>query len=389
MQEKSLIINYKEKSNTMEKPEKKVTLISLHHYNSQRRVDFHYLAESLKNNGWKVIFITTPLSPFSIITGDHRWNYVKLIDINKPVIVDSKIIQYTYAPFSSPISLSGNKIFDLITPFFIRYYRKNLPNNLKILVQNSDLFIMESNAGIILFDYLKILCPSAKMVYRCDDALETLHTDKNIIDYEKKICSEFDLITVPSMPLYKRFSNNNVLLQHHGIKKRLFDPDCNKPKNYSLYEKNFVFIGIAHLDIEFLKIAGKVSPNYGFHVIGPLSLSEVPNNVFVYGELPHEETTPYLVHADVGLHILRTAIGLDTYSDSLKVIQYTWCRLPIIAPIGIPSDRKHFIRYKYDDESSIREAIEIAAAFDRSTIDRSEIQDWDEFTATILNKVSK
>ena len=370
------------------KNNKKVTLISLHHYCSQRRVDFHYVADSFAKNGWNVLFVTTPLSPFSLVTGDHRWKYVKISDINKPVKVQNNIIQYTYAPFSSPLSLTGNRIIDFLSPFSFRFYRNQIPNNLKKLIVDSNLYILESNSGILLFDYLKKMSPGAKFVYRADDALETLHPHEEIIEYEKKITPLFDLITVPSSSLYQRFNNGNVLLQLHGIKKELFFHQYEIPLLYKKFTINFIFIGIAHIDLNFLKIAGEIFPKFGFHVVGPLSLNDMPDNVISYGELPHLDTIPFLVHADAGLHILRTPVGLDTYSDSLKVIQYTWCKLPIIAPEGIPSNRSHFIRYSYDDKQSIHDAVVNAAAFNRNTIDTSDVQDWDEFTSTILNEVS-
>jgi 2-beta-glucuronyltransferase len=367
---------------------KKVVMLSLHHYTSQRRVDFHYIADSFRKMGWDVIFVTTPLSPFSFITGDHRWKYVTLSEINRAITLDTGITQYSYAPFSSPLSITGNRIIDLLSPVFIRIYRRRIPENLKAMIRDADLFIMESNSGLILFDLLKKINPNAKFVYRADDALETLHPHTIIIEYEKQISPCFDLITVPSLSLFNRFPGRNVILQHHGIKKELFTKKYPIPPGYGNFEKNFVFIGIAHLDTGFLRIAGDLFPRYGFHVIGPLSLQDMPANVISYGELPHLDTIPYLASADVGLHILKTQVGLDTYSDSLKVIQYTWCMLPIIAPEGIPSDRNHFIRYSYDDPRSIRHAVETAAAFDRNSIDTSGVQDWDEFTCTILNEVS-
>lgn len=367
---------------------KKVTMLSLHHYCSERRVDFHYVADSFRKKGWEVIFVTTPLSPFSILSGDHRWKYITISDLNKPIKIQENLIQYSYAPLYSPLSLTGNKLIDTISPLFFKLFQSRIPTNLKELIIDSDLFFQESNSGIILYDYLKKNYPDAKFVYRADDALETLHPHKKIIEYERKITPLVDLITVPSSSLYQRFRNGNVVLLHHGIKKELFSKENLKPLVYDNYQKNFVFIGIAHVDQSFLKTAGEEFPKYGFHVIGPLSLNEMPKNVISYGELPHLDTIPYLVHADVGLHILRTSVGLDTYSDSLKVIQYTWCKLPIIAPDGIPSNRKHFIRYSYDDKKSICDAVEKAAAFDRDTIDTSDVRDWDEFTDVILNEVS-
>jgi 2-beta-glucuronyltransferase len=372
----------------MKGAQKRVTLLSLHDYRSKRKVDFHYMADDFASRGWDVIFVTAPLSPFSKIIGDHRWQYTKFSEINKPVPVRDQIIQYTYGPLFSPISLVNNRVIDTLSRFFIPVYRRTLPRNLQDLIAPSDLIIMESNAAIILYDYLKTLCPLAKIIYRADDALETLHVHAGIVRYEKEAAPRFDLVTVPSSDLFNRFAGNNVRLLHHAIEKSLFEEPLPCPASYSRFEKNLFFVGVAHLDVGFLRIAAEQFPGYGFHIIGPLSLPEIAPNVIAYGEMPHHATIPFLKHADAGLHTLRTAVGLQTYSDSMKVIQYTWCRLPIIAPSGIPSDRKHFIYYEYDNVDSIKRAINTAVQYDRDSIDRSGVHDWNEFVQIMLDEVS-
>ena len=204
---------------------------------------------------------------------------------------------------------------------------------------------------------------------------------------KKNIVPLFDLVSVPSLSLRSRFTGENVLLQFHGINKDAFLGEHQYPESYSQFTKNIVFAGNSYFDLQFIDIASSLFPDYGFHLIGPISYCTKNPNVKVYGEVPFVEIVPYLIHADVGLQIRRMKTGPVTLSDSLKILQYTWCNIPIIAPYGLNSDRKHVIYYKYDDPDSIQNAVINAVQYDRSQINRTDIKNWDELVTDMLRKV--
>jgi len=87
-----------------------------------------------------------------------------------------------------------------------------------------------------------------------------------------------------------------------------------------------------------------------------------------------------------GLHILDQSERSQAFTDSLKVIQYTYCRLPIIVPESIKSSRENFIYYKAGDALSILNAIEAVKKFDRNKIDTGNIKSWDEVTENLINE---
>ena len=164
----------------------------------------------------------------------------------------------------------------------------------------------------------------------------------------------------------------NLALHHHGIDTATFDPPTEDP-----YEANSegraVFVGAAYLDTEFLTIAAQELPRWEFHVIGPLGHVPDGPNMVAHGKLPFAGTVPYIAHADVGLACLRYLRGAESFTDSLKVIQYTHARLPIVAPEFMRSARNNVFTYRPGDRESIRAALLAARAFDRSTVDRSGI----------------
>jgi 2-beta-glucuronyltransferase len=355
---------------------------------SKRKAGFHWIAKSLADIGWDVLFVTTPLSPFSLITGDHRWEYIAPEERNVPKRINENISCFAYTPIYSPLSKTGIFIVDILSPLFIPLYRRIIPENLKKIVQDSDIIIFESTAAILLFGLICEINPRAKKVYRVSDSLEILKVHSSVLRYEESIIQKFDLISVPSHALLQRFKSSNVHLHYHGIDKSAFLIDTQPPDIYSSFEKNFVFIGNSFVDNNFITLASALFETYGFHVIGPISPFIDNKNVIFYGELPFSRTVPYIKYADVGLQIRRMDIGLETLSDSLKVLQYTWCKLPIIAPLGLNSTRNHVIYYHYDSGESIKKTVRDSILYDRSTIDVSDIIDWAELTEKIVCEVS-
>ena len=118
-------------------------------------------------------------------------------------------------------------------------------------------------------------------------------------------------------------------------------------------------------------------------MIGPHpGLPGLPN-LRALGEMAFEDTVPYLQHADVGLAMLGGAPGMAVFTDSLKILQYTWCRLPIVAPEAMASGRPHVHTYRPSDTASIRAACLAARAHDRATISRAGLQTWDALAATL------
>ena len=106
-------------------------------------------------------------------------------------------------------------------------------------------------------------------------------------------------------------------------------------------------------------------------------------NLICHGERPFRELIPYLQHADIGLQTLAYTPGAEWFADSLKMSQYTYCRLPIVAPSFLRSDRPHVYYYEPGDDVSIQQALMSAHAHDRLTISADGVLTWDELAATL------
>ncbi len=363
---------------------KNVVLLTGHYYNSKRKAGFHHIAETLYKLNYNITFVTVNISYLSLLRYNYRFEYPILEEKDK--LINQKLGMRSYVHFTlfHPLSVNTwwskiiNGILTPLNPLFIR-------KKMKKIITQANIVIFESTPSITLFRKLKKINPAAKYIYRVSDDLELLNAPDPVISYEKNALSEFDLVSVPSKYIFDRLPDtSNKHLQFHAISKKLFDEEKNNP--YTT-ENNVVFIGNSRLDEETLNTMVENFPHYKFHVIGPIETKIKTTNIHYYGEMKFEETVPYLKFADIGLVIKTYEYGAESYTDCLKVIQYTYCNLSIVAPSFLKTDRKNTFYYEIGNVPSICSAMEQAMTADRSQFkkERRKIEDWTEFTLRLID----
>jgi 2-beta-glucuronyltransferase len=328
-------------------------------------------------------------------------------------------------------------LLNLLSRRFSRLYARFPLGAAKDYIRAADLVIFESTPGLMLFERFKRLNPKARFVYRVSDDLGLLEASPLVTQAMEKAKDRFDLISVPCRYALKTFGGcRNVSLHHHGLDKTIFDQPCANPFEtwhgrpafaaiaatarrrpahdigvaHAKYvgwagslrsgavcreagvlptppgahaRTNAVFVGCSHVDRDFLARAARLMPDWAFHVIGPLEGLPQADNIIAYGEMPFLQTVPYIKHADIGLQIRSAGPGAQSLVDSLKVIQYTYCHLPIVAPEFLRCRRTNFFYYQPGDDDSIAAALTAAKAMDRTTIDTTGIHTWDELAKTL------
>lgn len=365
----------------------KAVLITSHFWNSKRRAGFHNIADSLLKKGYEVLFLTGNASFIHHLKSDYRASLINKAKLNKFINEQNGMNQFIRFTTLHPVNYRS-KIINKMLLQSVKKYSDALKGIVEVndFIKDSELFIFESFPGLLWFDHFKNLNNSAKYVYRVSDDLRHLRKHPYIIEHEEKISSKFDLISVPSEYIYNLFKGRgHVVMQHHGVRKDLFDKDFETPFGNKDSFK-FVFTGNAYLDKNFLRIASELFPKDEFHVLGPFQKRGLSENVKFYGEINFDETIPFVKFADAGLHTLKYTKGSESFSDSLKIMQYTYCRLPILAPEIIKSERNNFIFYIPDNKNSIKKAVSAAKEFDRNSIDTRKISSWDDLTEKIITE---
>lgn len=357
---------------------KKVVLITGHYWNSKRKAGFHWIADAFLSQGWEVLFLTTGFSLFSIPRRDHRLQYVLLKEINQ--IHQSQPHLWSYVSFTPfhPANLRSSWLNHIFNSVFEDYTNQvNLDPCIDWL-KTADLFIFESTSGLMLLNRIQTLNNHAKYVYRVSDDLHCLKSHLSLLRYEDFSLSYFDLISTPSPTLQQRFQDRHhlVKLDYHGVRRDLFDRTYENPYDNDCH--NVVFTGIAYFDLEFIDIASQAFPSWKFHILGPIKKLPRRSNILAYGECHFMNTIPYLKYADLGLQTLTYRLGAESFTHSLKTIQYTYCKLPIVAPNYLKSTLPHWYNYKPSVKSSIIDTLQQAIQHPRIDILIKDIQSWDE-----------
>ena len=364
---------------------KQAVLITGHYYPSRRRAGFHWIADALAKAGWQVLFLTTALSWLSVLRRDYRLAYPVRREAGRVRKINDGISSFVWFTPYHPANLRLPVLNRVSSELFRNY--GNLPlGSAEDLIAKSDLFVFESMSGLFLFKRFKKLSPQAKFVYRVSDYLKLLKAHPVVLAEEKKLLPHFDLVSVPYQYLYRLFDGKaNVKLHLHGIEKDLFDRNCSNPYE-KITEPNIVFVGASHIDSDFLNRASRLCPHCHFHMIGPIPNIPVRSNVTAYGELPFEQTIPYIKYADVGLQMLKYRPGIESITESLKVLQYTYCKLPIVAHSFIKCEYEHVQYYDPANDESIANAIVNALDYDRSKICTEDLKTWDELASQLVEE---
>lgn len=367
-----------------------IVLISAHYCKSKRRAGFHWLAQAFWEQGHSVTFVTTGISWLSYLIRDHRLQYKSLRrEANRLVQIKDRYFSYVYFPLWHPIAMPLPSLERLAKYFWDKYPLFPMDQSFVEKIHQADMIIYESMNGLFLFDRLSKMNPEARKVYRASDDIRTHRsTSQRLIEIEESLLDKFDLISVPHKTLIEgKFKNaSNAKLQYHGVATSLFDAPSVSPYPHS---PNCVFVGVSLLDEEFIDIASREFPECAFTIIGPFPARIEKSNVKYTSEIPFEATIPYIKHADVGLIALQKKNQhASSFSDTLKVHQYRYVGLPVVAPEFIDIHRDNSFYYKPGDVESIVAAVKGALEAPKSMNGRLEVDDWGAVAKKIVEAVA-
>jgi 2-beta-glucuronyltransferase len=336
----------------MAAPDRRVILLSGHYLGSRRRAGFHHLSHAYWNAGWDVTFATVAISLLSRLQGDHRFAYPVREEANRLVPIRERLTSFVLLTRTHPGNLRHGFANRLSTPWFARYARVPL-GPLEERLSGADLVVFEGTAALLLVQRIRQLAPGARLVYRASDDLRALGVHPLILDAEAQAIPLFDLVSAPTQQIAEVLAPYGPVEVHPpGIDKEALDRPTESPYAASPVA---VFAGVSPLfDYESLAEAAELAPHVCFHIIGPLP-RPMPANVSFRPELPFEELVPYLQHATFGLLLFPP--GYASLGQGNKVAQYSYCRLPIVAPAHLEAHGPNLCLFEEGDAGSLRRAL--------------------------------
>ncbi len=349
-----------------------------HDPDAERKVDLHFLARHLVEDKHSVSFFIVGSSLIGYLLGKssippeaNQWS------------IPGHFSKYFWYPLFHPMKVSY-PILRQPLKWLYRFYANLLPSSAFPPHTEYNVILVESGAGLALIPLLKERYPQAKFIYSVSDRLARLNVPDIVYDFEKRSLDLFDLIRVPSPLMMEDFGDRRTVRYiPHGIDRALFD--TNFPSPY-ITPKNAISIGDSLFDAEAIQTLALAYPDWSFHLFGDQAkLDKKISNVIEHGETRFEDIIPFIQHADVGLALYRDAPLADYIShSSLRMIQYSYCRLPIVTPHFSAHDRTHTFGYEIGNLQELRSAFDQAMMFDRSKITRDNISDWEDIANNIL-----
>jgi len=322
--------------------------------------------------------VTAALSLFSRLKGDFRFAYPVREEANRLVRVEERLTSYVLLTRMHPGSLRFGLLNRLSAPWFARYARVPL-GPLEERLREADLVVFEGTAALLLVERIRGLASNARLVYRASDDLRVLDVHPLILEAEAKAIPRFDLVSAPTKEIANRLSAyGRVEVHPPAIDKTALDRPTSSPYGEG---PAAVFVGVSPLfDYESLVSAAELAPHVAFHVIGPAQRPS-PANVVFHPELPYADLVPYLRHATFGL--LLFPAGYASLGQGNKVAQYSYCRLPIVAPSHLRAERANLCLFEQGDVRSLRRALEEAEHMPHSAEFAEGISSAEELAATL------
>lgn len=355
---------------------KNVLIVTGQHFaEAPRKVDLHFLADALNAKGDRADFLTLRLSQLSRLSRDGRWDYARSRTCNRWVRLGDLRDEFIWVNLVHPFA-TGSAMVNRLTGLVFRHYAAFLPDAVRRRLSRYSHILVESGIAVLLTPLLRRLAPQAKLIYHAADELETIGAHpcfRSVFD-ASATCYDAAHILAESqraaMP-----EGVPVLFLPHGIAADVFDAATESPYKTG---RNAVSVGDMLFDAEVLEVLATGNPGWTFHLFGKKArLERALPNVLTHGEVPFAEVAAYIRHADIGIAPYRPAPGADYLSQSsLKMIQYTYCRLPIVAPAFAAPGRAHVLPYTPGDAHSIQAAFEAAMVYDRLTIDAGQVMRW-------------
>lgn len=358
---------------------KKVLIISGHDFRSKRKASIHFIANELSKRGPTRVF-SLGFSLFSLIKNDPRvplWSRA-----NRVERVDD-VESYLWRTLLHPVNLR-RRWLDAVEERWFQRYARNFPAQLRDWAASSEFVIIESGMGIVFFDELKRINPTAKIIYLASDDLNTIGCSGFLLKELQKYAKNFDGICIRSRNFIDEFtSRKNLYLVPQALDYDALDQPVSNPYRNG---RNAITVGSMLFDSSVIQIAAESFPGINFFVIGAGNGARKLKgpNISVLDEMPFEQTIPYLKFADLGIAPY-SGRGVAPYlaDTSLKLLQYQYFGIPAICPDCVVGGREGRYGYHPGDPASIVAAVNAALAGGRFSSVRTG--SWAEVAEGILH----
>lgn len=337
----------------------KICFITYHNWDTKRHGGFHALAEYACKCGHEVVFFSFSRPYYSFFLKDERINKKSLLTLSKGKyykVGENSIYNVTWPTLSlygrlrRLVPKAVNMWLDTHSLYrFGKFADKHLGS--------VDVFVIESNESVLLFDKIRRKYPKAKITYRPSDPI--VDYNSALADNEIYLVRNADMnfiVTQEGVELYRKYIPNfdqscKYQILHNGISLDEYQKHYNKPK-LMFGNKVVLYLGVEPIEWKLVIDAAKQIQNAEFFIVTP---NPVPNDFihavkkqsnlhYISGVYPRE-VPAWITNCDVvitplitNFHKKRKSIHIS--AKNLKPIAagkpiVTYCNNPCLSQYGI------------------------------------------------------
>ena len=347
-------------------------------YRTPRKANLHFIADELVQRG-KTRFFSLRYSHLSRYKADPRCD----IDARANQVESWNGVEcFLWKTLVHPFNTRKKALRPLENILF-QGYRAFPHPVLRQWLKEADIIFFESGTAPVFFDMACRLNPKAKKIYIASDDLHTIAVADFVSDCFARAAPQMSALCLPSRALATTMpeSRNKYFVPHgldHSIAEQA-DPSPYGPG------KHAVSVGSMLFDSSFFQIAARLFPDITFHVIGSGCINQnYADNVQVYDEMRHQDTLPYIKHADFGIAPYRSeAVPAYLADTSMKLMQYDFFGLPAVCPM--PAVGSHLSRFGYQPGNATSIELAIRAALAAPHRSSSRHLSWGEVVDRLID----
>lgn len=356
-------------------PNSPTALFFTSHFHSARyrKTDVHLIAEALTRAGHAAHVATVGQSRLKQLFKAKAKHHARAARTEaRSAQVGSHVVRELYHP------PNGNRILNWISTPLLWGYGSKLDTYTQALVQRSTLIVLECGNAPFYLQTLRRRAPGARICGLLNDRLDLVGFRPEIVARNAAALAQLDFVRVPAEALLAALPKGcNARYVPHGVDKGLFDGCSRSP--YPSGTQNLVSVGDMLFDEPVVRAIARLRPDVTVHIIGASVAHPRPPNIVVHGEMPFAATIPYIKFATAGIAAYAPGSRMEYLGQSsMKLLQYAYCGLPVLAPLELKSTRPNVFGYDRRHGASI--ALALAAALSRGRVSEAAagILDWQQ-----------